>query len=88
LQQVFLNILNNAYDAVQESGHRGRIGIRTRLRGDSIEVAVTDNGTGISDPERIFDPFYTTSKPVKATGLPKHLLRHRTRPWRRNPLLE
>ena len=50
LQQVFLNILNNAYDAVQESGHRGRIAIRTRLRGDSIEVAVTDNGTGIADP--------------------------------------
>jgi len=69
LQQVFLNILNNAYDAVQESGHRGRIGIRTRLRGDSIEVAVTDNGTGISDPERIFDPFYTTKQAGKGTGL-------------------
>jgi len=69
LQQVFLNILNNAYDAVQESGHRGRIAIRTRLRGDSIEVAVTDNGTGIADPERIFDPFYTTKQAGKGTGL-------------------
>src|SRR5882762_5534853 len=69
LQQVFLNILNNAYDAVQESGHRGRIAIRTQLRGDSIEVAVTDNGTGIADPERIFDPFYTTKQAGKGTGL-------------------
>jgi two-component system NtrC family sensor kinase len=69
LQQVFLNILNNAYDAVQESGQRGRIAIRTRLRGESIEVAVTDNGTGIADPERIFDPFYTTKQAGKGTGL-------------------
>ena len=69
LQQVFLNILNNAYDAVQESGQRGRIAIRTRLRGESIEVAVTDNGTGITDPERIFDPFYTTKQAGKGTGL-------------------
>jgi PAS domain S-box-containing protein len=69
LQQVFLNILNNAYDAVQESGQRGRIAIRTRLRGESIEVSVTDNGTGIIDPERIFDPFYTTKQAGKGTGL-------------------
>jgi PAS domain S-box-containing protein len=69
LQQVFLNILNNAYDAVQEAGQRGRIAIRTRLRGESIEVAVTDNGTGIADPERIFDPFYTTKQAGKGTGL-------------------
>jgi PAS domain S-box-containing protein len=69
LQQVFLNILNNAYDAVQEAGQRGRIGIATRVRGESIEVAVTDNGTGITDPERIFDPFYTTKQAGKGTGL-------------------
>ena len=69
LQQVFLNILNNAYDAVQEAGQRGHIKIRTQRQGDSIEVAITDNGTGISDPQRIFDPFYTTKQPGKGTGL-------------------
>jgi len=69
LQQVFLNILNNAYDAVQEAGQRGHIKIRTQRLGDSIEVAITDNGTGISDPQRIFDPFYTTKQPGKGTGL-------------------
>jgi two-component system NtrC family sensor kinase len=69
LQQVFLNILNNAYDAVQDAGQRGEIIIRTRQRGESIEVAVTDNGTGIADPQRIFDPFYTTKQAGKGTGL-------------------
>jgi len=69
LQQVFLNILNNAYDAIQESGNRGRICIRTRRAVDSIEVAFIDNGTGISDPDRIFDPFFTTKQAGKGTGL-------------------
>jgi PAS domain S-box-containing protein len=69
LQQVFLNILNNAYDAVQEVGQRGRIAIRTSRQGSNIEVAVTDNGTGVSDTERIFDPFYTTKQANKGTGL-------------------
>jgi two-component system NtrC family sensor kinase len=69
LQQVFLNILNNAYDAVQEAGQRGRIVICTQHRGECIEVAITDNGTGIADPERIFDPFYTTKQAGKGTGL-------------------
>jgi PAS domain S-box-containing protein len=69
LQQVFLNILNNAYDAVQEAGQRGRIKIHTRRRIDMIEVAISDNGTGIADTQRIFDPFYTTKQVGKGTGL-------------------
>ena len=69
LQQVFLNILNNAYDAVQENGRRGHIAIRTERGGNSVQVVVTDNGTGIADPEHIFDPFYTTKQPGKGTGL-------------------
>ena len=69
LQQVFLNILNNAYDAVQESGRRGQITIRTRHQNQAIEVAIEDNGAGIVDPQRIFDPFYTTKHAGKGTGL-------------------
>lgn len=69
LQQVFLNILNNAYDAIQEAGRRGRIAIRTRRRENSIEITMSDNGTGINEPERIFDPFYTTKQTGKGTGL-------------------
>jgi two-component system NtrC family sensor kinase len=69
LQQVFLNILNNAYDAVQEAGQRGRIRIHTRRQAEMIEVAISDNGTGIIDSQRIFDPFYTTKQVGKGTGL-------------------
>jgi PAS domain S-box-containing protein len=69
LQQVFLNILNNAYDAVQEAGQRGRIKIHTRRQNEMIEVAISDNGTGIADTQRIFDPFYTTKQVGKGTGL-------------------
>jgi len=69
LQQVFLNILNNAYDAVQESTERGRITIRTSHHEQAIEVNIADNGTGINDPQRIFDPFYTTKHAGKGTGL-------------------
>jgi PAS domain S-box-containing protein len=69
LQQVFLNILNNAYDAVQEAGQRGRIKIHTRRQAEMIEVAISDNGTGIVDAQRIFDPFYTTKQVGKGTGL-------------------
>jgi PAS domain S-box-containing protein len=69
LQQVFLNILNNAYDAVQEAGRRGQIRIRTQRQGEVIEVAISDNGKGIADPQRIFDPFYTTKQAGKGTGL-------------------
>jgi len=69
LQQVFLNIVNNAYDAVQEAGQRGRIVIRTRRHEDAVEISISDNGTGITDPQRIFDPFYTTKQAGKGTGL-------------------
>ncbi len=69
LQQVFLNILNNAYDAIQESGNHGQIRIRTRRTKDSVEVAFIDNGIGVSEPERIFDPFFTTKQVGKGTGL-------------------
>jgi two-component system NtrC family sensor kinase len=69
LQQVFLNILNNAYDAIQESGNRGKIRLRTRRTHDSLEIAFIDNGTGISEPDRIFDPFFTTKSTSRGTGL-------------------
>ena len=69
LQQVFLNLLNNAYDAAEESGRRGKIHLQTRHRKGWVEVTIRDNGIGISDVERIFDPFYTTKQTGKGTGL-------------------
>lgn len=69
LQQVFLNILNNAYDAVHEVGRLARIEIMTTKAGDCVEVSFTDNGKGISHPDKIFDPFFTTKEVGKGTGL-------------------
>jgi two-component system NtrC family sensor kinase len=69
LQQVFLNILNNAYDAVHEVGRPARIEIMTTKAGNGVEVSFRDNGHGISHPDRIFDPFFTTKEVGKGTGL-------------------
>src|SRR5882724_10828167 len=69
LQQVFLNILNNAYDAVQSAGRPGLIEIETVQDGGWVEVLFRDNGEGIQHPERIFDPFFTTKEVGQGTGL-------------------
>ena len=68
LQQVFLNILNNAVAAVQQGG---RIGIELARDGtDRVAVTVVDDGVGIPKEhlERIFEPFFTT-KEGSGTGL-------------------
>jgi PAS domain S-box-containing protein len=69
LQQVFLNILNNAVDATAEKGDAGEIWIRTGAEGSKLLVEFTDNGSGVRDPHRVFDPFYTTKPVGKGTGL-------------------
>jgi PAS domain S-box-containing protein len=69
LQQVFLNILNNAHDAVGETGRSPRIEIMSARNGSQVEVSFRDNGPGITDPDRIFDPFFTTKDVGKGTGL-------------------
>jgi two-component system NtrC family sensor kinase len=74
LQQVFLNILNNAYDAVHAIGRPARIEITSTTitgsaTGDAVEISFCDNGYGISNPDRVFDPFFTTKEVGKGTGL-------------------
>jgi len=74
LNQVFLNLLVNAAhsisDVVHNSGQKGRILVETRLLGESVEVAISDTGTGIPAEiqGRIFDPFFTTKEVGKGTG--------------------
>lgn len=73
LQQVFVNLLKNAAEAVAD--HRGESGglVRAvaRRKGRTVEVVVEDNGPGIPPDSLalVFDPFYTTKPPGKGTGL-------------------
>jgi two-component system NtrC family sensor kinase len=69
LQQVFLNILNNAVDAIQERSTSGEVWIRTSTNAGRICVEITDSGPGVKNPHKIFDPFYTTKPVGKGTGL-------------------
>jgi PAS domain S-box-containing protein len=69
LQQVFLNILNNAYDAVRETSRPSRIEVMSASANSYVEISFRDNGPGISDPGKIFDPFFTTKDIGKGTGL-------------------
>ena len=68
LQQVMLNILSNASDAV-EARENPRIVIQTLKEGNTIRLRVTDNGCGISEEQqkRLFTPFFTTK--ASGTGL-------------------
>jgi PAS domain S-box-containing protein len=66
IKQAFLNILKNSFEAMPEGG---KLSISTRIKGNNIEVNITDTGYGISkdDIQRIFDPFYSAK--VNGTGL-------------------
>jgi PAS domain S-box-containing protein len=69
LQQVFLNLLNNSFDAIEAVSRPGRIEVETRAYSDCVEIYFRDNGPGISNPDRIFEPFFTTKPVGKGTGL-------------------
>lgn len=68
IQQVFMNLINNAVQAMEGSG---RLSLSIKLLGQCIEVRIKDSGPGISEEnrEKIFEPFFTTKEMGKGTGL-------------------
>jgi len=75
LQQVFMNLMVNAYQAIEQrvgdSGKAGTIWLRTEPRAGGVAIVVKDTGVGIAaeNLDRIFDPFFTTKKVGMGTGL-------------------
>ena len=67
LIQVFFNIISNAVDAMEPGG--GVLTIKTMRNRGNVVILFTDTGPGIKEPERVFDPFYTTKPVGKGTGL-------------------
>jgi len=69
MEQVFLNIINNAYQAMEDRG--GTLYIQSSVEGDNIVFQITDTGPGIPEANlaRIFEPFFTTKPVGKGTGL-------------------
>ena len=73
IHQIWINLLNNAYDAIEEMGedYSGKIVVSSRIIDEYVAVTVSDNGVGIPEDksENIFDPFFTTKDIGKGTGL-------------------
>src|SRR4030081_1317799 len=69
LQQVFLNLVNNAVDAILEYSKDGDLWVSTKAIEGRLVVEFKDSGPGVKDASRVFDPFYTTKPVGKGTGL-------------------
>ena len=75
--RVLLNLINNAFQAVDEQAKKGtpdyqpQVIVRTRKLPDAVEMAVEDNGPGIPEAikDKIFQPFFTTKPTGQGTGL-------------------
>jgi len=68
LFQAFVEIIENAMDAIEEAGG-GSLDISAQGQGSEVLLQFSDSGPGIRDPQRVFDPFYTTKPVGKGTGL-------------------
>jgi two-component system NtrC family sensor kinase len=69
LEQAFLNIINNACDAIMEAAGGGMLEVRSYRSGRHLVLEFIDDGVGMKEPNRVFEPFYTTKKVGMGTGL-------------------
>jgi two-component system NtrC family sensor kinase len=69
LEQVFRNIINNAVDAIMDSAQSGSLKVRAYPKEGQACIEFRDSGAGIKDPKKVYDPFYTTKKIGKGSGL-------------------
>jgi len=71
IQQVFLNIINNARQAIEAHQRKGSITLSSEVSGAHVRVILRDDGPGIPEGNlsKVFDPFFTTKEPGKGTGL-------------------
>jgi PAS domain S-box-containing protein len=70
LEQVFINLIQNSMDAIEEKG-KGEIALSAEVNNDDILISYSDTGVGIEPElqEKIFDPFFTTKEAGKGTGI-------------------
>ncbi|WP_424931324.1 sensor histidine kinase [Amaricoccus macauensis] len=67
VEQIIVNLLRNALDAVRNSDDPA---VKVLLvQGEAAVLSIEDNGPGLKDPEKLFEPFYTTKKPGEGLGL-------------------
>jgi two-component system NtrC family sensor kinase len=71
IQQVFVNLINNAAQAIASTGRPGRVVVRARRWLDGVAIDVVDNGPGMSEAlaAQVFEPFFTTKPEGEGTGL-------------------
>jgi len=68
LFQAFVQVVENALDALEESGG-GLLNVIARRQNDDVVLEFSDSGPGLKEPHRVFDPFYTTKPIGKGIGL-------------------
>jgi len=96
MQQVFLNLIMNAEQAMSDAHGAGRLVVRTRLAGeDVLRVEVEDDGPGIPEDQltKVFDPFFTTKEVGQGTGLGLSVCfgivrEHEGRIWAESPVYD